>query len=64
MKQEELVMNRGQGRAIPFFRSIKGKLVVCFLLFALIPLAALGVLVLSGGPKCGFARPPFPNWRR
>ena len=51
MKQEELVMNREQGRTIPFFRSIRGKLVVCFLLFALIPLAALGVLFFQEAQK-------------
>ena len=51
MKQEESNIIRETAGSLNFFRSIQGKLLVWFLLFSLVPIAAMGVLFYGEARK-------------
>ena len=51
MKQEESNMSRETAGSVNFFRSIQGKLLVWFLLFSLVPIAAMGILFYGQAQK-------------
>ena len=51
IKKDGLEKSRDRATSIGFFRSIQGKLLIWFLLFSLVPLAAMGVLFYGEAQK-------------